>query len=75
MLDRVDRVQVAVSDIENIIFRLEETRSRWTPRGENGKTEKDGLWIHPSALNGVLLGVSRTTLAWEWSGWPELVRP
>jgi len=60
-------------DIETIISRLEETRSRWTPRGKNGKTEKNGLWIHPSTLNGVLLGVSRTTLAWEWSGRPELV--
>ena len=62
-------------NIENIISRLEETRFRWTPRGENRKTEKDGLWIHPSALNGVLLGVSRTTLGWEWSGRPELVQP
>ena len=23
----------------------------------------------------ILLGVSRTTLAWEWSGRPELVQP
>ena len=36
--------------------------------------ERDGLWIHPGALHGLLLGVSRTTLAWEWSGRPELVR-
>jgi hypothetical protein len=35
--------------------------------------ERDGLWVHPSALHGLLLGVSRTTLAWEWSGRRELV--
>ncbi|MFC1886354.1 VOC family protein [Thermodesulfobacteriota bacterium] len=62
-------------DIEDIISRLEHTNSRWTPRGDDRKKEKDGLWVHPSALHGLLLGVSRTTLAWEWSGRPELVRP
>lgn len=30
------------------------------------------LFIHPSAMCGVLLGVSRTHWAWIWSGRPEL---
>jgi len=26
---------------------------------------------HPSAIHGVLMGVSRTTLGWMWSGRPQ----
>jgi hypothetical protein len=62
-------------DLGDIISRLNEAGARWTPRGEIQEGERDGLWVHPSALHGVLLGVSRTTLAWEWSGRPELVVP
>jgi hypothetical protein len=47
--------------------------ARFTPRGGDPLAERDGLWIHPSALGGLLLGVSRSTAAWEWSGPPELV--
>ncbi len=62
-------------DVPGLARRLEARGARWTPRGADPRTERDGLWIHPSALHGLLLGVSRTTLAWEWSGRPELVRP
>jgi hypothetical protein len=34
----------------------------------------DNLFVHPSALHGVLLGVSRESVAWTWSGHPERVR-
>ncbi len=30
------------------------------------------LFVHPSALSGVLMGVSRVDYAWTWSGRPEL---
>lgn len=33
----------------------------------------DNLFVHPRALAGLLLGVSRTTCAWTWSGKPERV--
>jgi len=33
--------------------------------------DNDGLFVHPKALGGVMLGVSRTTHAWTWSGYPE----
>jgi hypothetical protein len=33
-----------------------------------------GLFIHPSAFLGVLIGVSRTEHAWMWSGDPERAR-
>ena len=31
------------------------------------------LFIHPQALGGMMLGLSRTTYAWTWSGHPERV--
>jgi hypothetical protein len=30
------------------------------------------MFIHPTALHGVLMGISRTNWAWTWSGHPEL---
>jgi hypothetical protein len=33
----------------------------------------DNLFIHPKALGGMMLGLSRTTYAWTWSGHPERV--
>jgi hypothetical protein len=66
---------VEVPEVRPVIERLEARRARWTPRGNDPRAERDGLWVHPSALHGLLLGVSRTTLAWEWSGRPGLVAP
>jgi catechol 2,3-dioxygenase-like lactoylglutathione lyase family enzyme len=62
-------------DVGGLVGRLEAAGGRWTPRSVDSPSERDGLWIHPSALHGLLLGVSRPTLAWEWSGRPELVAP
>ncbi len=64
---------VETDDVAAILGRLAARRGRFTPRGGDAARERDGLWIHPSALCGLLLGVSRTTVAWEWSGRPELV--
>ncbi len=32
----------------------------------------EGIFLHPSTLHGVLMGCSRTNLAWMWSGRPDL---
>lgn len=64
---------VEAHDFAGVVARLMESGARWAPRGGSKTTEKDGLWVHPSALHGLLLGVSRPTLAWHWSGRPELV--
>ncbi len=48
------------------------------PRDWTGPAEgeaADNLFLHPRALDGVLIGVSRTSFAWTWSGRPERVRP
>jgi hypothetical protein len=44
----------------------------WTDAGD--VVGGDSLFIHPRALGGVMLGVSRTTVGWLWSGHPERVR-
>jgi hypothetical protein len=62
-------------DVGAVVRRLTRHQARFTPRGGDPLAERDGLWIHPSALGGLLLGVSRTTAGWEWSGRPELVVP
>ncbi len=72
--DSLYMAYIETHDIEAIIARLDGEGARWTPRGGAQEGERDGLWVHPSALHGLLLGVSRTTLAWEWSGRPELVQ-
>ncbi len=64
---------VQTDDLADIIARLERHGHRWTRRTDT-PVEQDGLWINPSALNGVLMGVSRSSLAWGWSGKPELVQ-
>lgn len=33
----------------------------------------DQLWLHPKALGGMMLGLSRPSMAWAWSGHPERV--
>jgi catechol 2,3-dioxygenase-like lactoylglutathione lyase family enzyme len=35
---------------------------------------RQSFFIHPTALHGVLMGVSVTNFAWTWSGRPELAR-
>ena len=41
----------------------------WT--GSND--DPNGLFVHPRALGGVMLGVSRRSYAWTWSGSPDRV--
>ena len=64
---------VETDDVRPIIERLAARGGRFTTRGPDPATERDGLWVHPSALCGLLLGVSRTTAGWEWSGQPARV--
>lgn len=45
------------------------------PEGRRRDQTPDQIWIHPPTLGGVMLGVSRPTMAWMWSGHPERVTP
>ena len=65
---------VETDDVVPIRDRLLDGGARFTPRDGDPATERSGLWVHPRDLHGMLLGVSVATLAWQWSGRPELVR-
>lgn len=58
---------VETDNVEAVAERLRERGGRFTPRNEG---LHDGMWIHPTAFCGVLVGVSRTNVAWRWSGDP-----
>lgn len=45
------------------------------PEGRTAYQSPDQIWIHPPTLGGVMLGVSRPSMAWMWSGHPERVIP
>lgn len=62
-------------DFDGLKARLLQAGAGLTPRGADIADEHDGLWVHPRSLHGLLLGVSRTSFAWEWSGRPELIQP
>jgi hypothetical protein len=62
-------------DFDGLKQRLLEGGAHVIPRGSDVAAERDGAWVHPKSLHGLLLGISRETLGWLWSGRPELVRP
>jgi hypothetical protein len=66
---------VEAHDFDGLKTRLLEGGARVIPRGSNVAAEREGAWVHPKSLHGLLLGISRESLAWLWSGRPGLVRP
>ena len=60
---------VETEDAVAIQSRLDEREARWSPTGDYPGA---GLFIHPTSLHGMLMGVSFTDVAWRWSGRPEL---
>ncbi len=60
-------------DVDAIAKRLDANGARHM-KGATDARGMDGLFIHPSAFCGVLVGVSRTEHAWTWSGDPERAR-
>lgn len=44
------------------------------PETRDASLPADQMWIHPPSLGGVMLGLSRPTMAWKWSGHPERVQ-
>jgi 4-hydroxyphenylpyruvate dioxygenase-like putative hemolysin len=58
-------------EIAPIIERLDKRGMRFAGRDPNDPNPA-GIFLHPSTLHGMLMGISRTNLAWQWSGHPEL---
>lgn len=66
---------IETHDFDALKARLLAAGATLTPREGSIEQERNGCWVHPKSLHGVLLGVSRETVAWQWSGRPERVRP
>lgn len=66
---------VETHDFDALKERLLAAGANLTPRGASIEEERDGCWVHPKNLHGMLLGISRTTYAWNWSGRPERIQP
>ncbi len=64
---------VETDDVMRLASRLKARGLRYAHSEE--RAADAGLFIHPSALFGMLMGVSRTNFAWTWSGRPELAGP
>jgi hypothetical protein len=58
-------------DTAPIVAGLESRGDRFTAGREDGG---GNIFLHPTALCGMLMGISRTNLAWTWSGRPELAK-
>jgi len=66
------------ADIWKIEQTLKESGEGYTvdrPADRSDALPADQLWLHPATLGGMMLGLSRPTMAWRWSGHPERVRP
>lgn len=66
---------IETHDFDALKQRLQAGGAALIARGTDIASEREGLWVHPKHLHGLLLGVSRTSLGWEWSGQPERVVP
>jgi hypothetical protein len=62
---------VEAESVDPIAARMDAKHLRYARGGENTHNP-DNMFLHPSAMHGVLMGCSRTNAAWVWSGRPEL---
>lgn len=61
---------IETDDVHALEARLQANNLRYAP-GEN-RPDGTNIFIHPQALFGMLMGVSKTMYGWAWSGHPEL---
>lgn len=64
---------IDVDDVLALGGRLEAANARFNYSA--GRPDGTGLFIHPTSLFGMLMGVSLKDYAWVWSGRPELGGP
>jgi len=62
---------IEAEEIDAIVERARKRDMKFVGHDRDGGFT-EGLFFHPSTLHGVLMGVSRTNVAWTWSGRPEL---
>ncbi len=55
---------------------IRERMQALAPNDWTGSADDDnGMFIHHKATGTTMLGISRTTYAWSWSGYPERIAP
>lgn len=64
---------IECESVDPLIKQLDEKGLRYSKAGASAHNP-DNMYIHPTALHGVLMGCSRTNAAWTWSGHPELYK-
>jgi hypothetical protein len=64
---------IEVPDVMALASRLDAAGARYAH--SEARAPEVGLFIHPGALCGMLMGVSLTNYAWAWSGHPDLAGP
>ncbi|MDP9238964.1 MAG: hypothetical protein M3P30_16485 [Chloroflexota bacterium] len=62
---------IEAEEIAPIVRKLDARGMRYAGRDPQSPNP-EGIFLHPSTLHGMLMGCSRTNLAWTWSGRPEL---
>ncbi len=62
---------IEAEEIAPIVQRLDKRGMRYAGRDPQSPNP-EGIFLHPATLHGMLMGCSRTNLAWVWSGRPEL---
>lgn len=62
---------IEAEEIAPIVKKLDAKGMRYAGRDPQSPNP-EGIFLHPSTLHGMLMGCSRTNLAWVWSGRPEL---
>lgn len=63
----------AMADIERMALVSKVGMTVDRPATRDATKTADQLWLHPPSLGGMMLGISRPTMAWRWSGHPERV--
>jgi hypothetical protein len=63
----------AIGDIERMAQASKAGFTVDRPETRAATLNPDQLWLHPPTLGGMMLGISRPTMAWRWSGHPERV--
>ncbi|KHA54057.1 hypothetical protein [Sulfitobacter geojensis] len=59
--------------LPEIEARAASTGAEHTPQRPEGQKNADLIFLHPTTLKGTMLGLSRRTRAWHWSGQPDKV--
>ncbi|MEN8722105.1 MAG: hypothetical protein ABF335_04380 [Alphaproteobacteria bacterium] len=62
-----------MAEIEQLVSADNQGHTIDRPADRDPSLTPDQMWLHPPTLNGMMLGISRPSMAWTWSGRPDRV--